>query len=256
MEPLIYESARARLVVDTQAGGRLASLSVDGHELLVDRNDDPLMWGAYPMVPFAGRIRFGRFTFDGTTYELPTNAPPHAMHGYGFAEPWDRIDDQTIHWTFGEPWPFVGSATQRHDLGDDMLTITMCAVAAEPQPMVLGLHPWFRRVNTAGSLTFELARAAMYRRDELSIPDGTLTPAPPGPWDDCFCQLDADPTLRWGDLEVRLSASSDHWVVYDMADHAVCVEPQTGPPDAFTISPKRLDRGESLTLTFTLDWSS
>ncbi len=256
MEPLTFESTRARLVVDAEAGGRLASLAVDGHELLVDRTDDPITWGAYPMIPFAGRIRFGAFSFDGSAFELPTNAPPHALHGYGLFAPWHVVDQRTIGWTFDAPWPFAGSATQHYDLTDDRLTITIHVTAADPQPMVIGLHPWFRRVNTAGELAFELPEASMYRRDDVGMPDGTLiTPAPPGPWDDCFCQLAEEPVLRWGDLEVRLSASSDHWVVYDEPAHAICVEPQTGPPDAFTISPNRLDAGDTMTLIFTLDWS-
>lgn len=83
-ELLTLTSNAATAVVDIEAGGRLASLIVDGVELLVPRNDDPVMWGCYPMVPFAGRIRDGRFAFDGTTYAMPKNFGDHAMHGFGF----------------------------------------------------------------------------------------------------------------------------------------------------------------------------
>jgi len=44
----------------------------------------PLAWGSYPMVPWAGRIRHGRFRFDGEEYELPINFGAHAIHGVGF----------------------------------------------------------------------------------------------------------------------------------------------------------------------------
>ena len=32
-----------------------------------------------------------------------------------------------------------------------------------------------------------------------------------------------------------MSSSCDHWVVYDEPEHAVCIEPQSGPPDAFNL---------------------
>jgi len=254
MEKLTLTSERARLLVDLAAGGRMAALTVDGHELLVEPESDPVMWGAYPMIPFAGRLREGHFEFDGVSYTLPTNFAPHAIHGYGFLAAWDHIDDHTIGWTFRDPWPFAGSATQHFSLTDDSLTITLHTHATESQPMMLGVHPWFRRQTSAGELTFELPECSMYRRDTTGLPDGTLVTPPAGPWDDCFCQLESDPVLRWGDLEVRLSASSDHWVIYTEADHALCVEPQTGPPNAFNSAPHRLEAGDSLSLRFTMSW--
>ena len=39
----------------------------------------PIRWGAYPMAPWAGRIRDGRFTFRGRDVRLPLNLPPHAI---------------------------------------------------------------------------------------------------------------------------------------------------------------------------------
>src|SRR3546814_12447429 len=55
--------------VDRAHGGRLASLVVGGMELLVQRPStapiDPLSWGCFPMVPFAGRLRGGRFSSIG-----------------------------------------------------------------------------------------------------------------------------------------------------------------------------------------------
>jgi galactose mutarotase-like enzyme len=58
--------------VDRARGARLASLVVHGHELLVQpetgrrgRPSDPLLSGCYPMAPFAGRTRGGRFAWYG-----------------------------------------------------------------------------------------------------------------------------------------------------------------------------------------------
>ena len=49
-----------------------------------------------------------------------------------------------------------------------------------------------------------------------------------------------------------LASSADHWVVYDEPSHALCVEPQTGPPNDVNDDPQVLDEGESRTIDFAL----
>ncbi len=73
------------VVVDDQHGGRITSAIFAGQNLLhTAAPDDPLASGAYPMVPWAGRVRDGRFRFDGVEYHLPLGMPPHAIHGTGY----------------------------------------------------------------------------------------------------------------------------------------------------------------------------
>ena len=68
-------SANAKLRIDPSQGGRLASLQVFDHELLVTSAPSPLHWGSYPMAPWAGRVRHGRFSHDGREYQLPLRMP-------------------------------------------------------------------------------------------------------------------------------------------------------------------------------------
>src|SRR3546814_21201477 len=78
--------------VDRAHGGRLASLVVGGMELLVQRPTtapiDPLSWGCFPLVPFAGRLRGGRFSWPGRPHELERNHAGQAMHGTPCDERW------------------------------------------------------------------------------------------------------------------------------------------------------------------------
>jgi aldose 1-epimerase len=54
---------------------------------------------------------------------------------------------------------------------------------------------------------------------------------------------------------LSLTSSCDHWVVFDERAHATCVEPQSGPPDAFNLDPAaRLAPGESVEGWFELQW--
>ena len=248
-------STDAQAIVDADAGGRLASLIVRDVELLVEREDDPVMWGCYPMIPFAGRVRRGEFTFDGATYAMPTNFGDHAMHGFGFTSAWEIVDERTIALDFPEPWPFAGRVEQRFSITADRFTMTMTATAAEPQPMMLGWHPWFRKTTPLGEALLDFQPSAMYERGEEPLPTGVLVDPKSRPWDDCFTGVGAPPSISWGDLRVELVSNADHWVVFDELNHAICVEPQTGPPNAFNFAPTVLDQDEQLQLTFSIRWS-
>ena len=59
---LVLEAGDARLTVDPGRGRAddVASWSAV-HELLVTEGYGPIRWGSYPMAPWAGRIRDGRF---------------------------------------------------------------------------------------------------------------------------------------------------------------------------------------------------
>ena len=53
---------------------------------------------------------------------------------------------------------------------------------------------------------------------------------------------------------MRLTSDCRHWVVYDEPAHATCVEPQSGPPDAFNLEPLVLAPGETLQRWFLMEW--
>ncbi len=252
-------AGKLEVALAPEAGGRIARIRYDGVEWLVDEQQAgaaTIAWGCYPMVPWAGRIRHGRFNFNGRAYALPTNFGEHAIHGVGFALPWqiDNLDAGTATLSLQLPedgyWPFGGTASQVIHLTPDSLELRLAVqVGTQLMPAVLGWHPWFRKPD---ELLF--APNAMYPRDGEGIASLPLVSASPGPWDDCFINQ-KDITLVYAGQRLTLRANTHHWVVYDAAPHATCVEPQTGPPDGFTLAPNRLNPGEQLELTFNLAWN-
>ncbi|HET6921098.1 MAG TPA: hypothetical protein VFI46_16790 [Jiangellaceae bacterium] len=69
----------ATLELDPEVGGRVSQLVVYGLDVLGTPEPSRPDGAAFVMAPWAGRIRRGRFEFDGTTYQLPTDRnPPHA----------------------------------------------------------------------------------------------------------------------------------------------------------------------------------
>ena len=253
--PLVLEAGSARLEVSPADGGRVSSFRLDGRELIARVDDGPIWWGSYPMVPFAGRIRRGVFTFRGRRYELPLNMGPHAIHGVVFDRPWEVVSGNELRIRLDAPWPFDGTVTQRFDLEPDRARFTIELAADEPMPASMGWHPWFRRrldgLDGQVELSFEPGR--MYERDAEGIATGRLIAPTPPPWDDCFTDLAADPRLSWpGGPELTLSSSCDDWVVFNQRDDALCVEPQTAPPDAPNLDPTTVEPGEPLVAT--MDW--
>ncbi len=241
---LELRAGAARVVLDDAGGGRVERLVVDGLDLLVPPDLDDHNYGAFPMAPWAGRIRHGDFRFDGVDYSVPCNHPPHAIHGIVRDRRW-RIDEESrsaavLSVPLDHPWPFGGKVVQRAALTADALALTMEVNARErPMPATCGWHPWWYRTPPGAGqpLEVELHADAMYRRDDEDIPTGELVGVTPPPWDDCFTQLgEPAAVLRWPDTAtLTIDTDCSCVVVFTEPEHAICVEPQSGPPNAVNL---------------------
>ncbi|NNE12994.1 MAG: aldose epimerase [Ilumatobacter sp.] len=242
--------------VDAASGGRIAQITIGSSPLLVGRDDVPssaLAWGCYPMVPWAGRIRNGTFSFRGAEYHLPRNHGDHAMHGVGFTSAWSVVAHEAdrlrleLELPADERWPFGGRVVQAFTVEPDRVQCSMAVEAEELAfPVSFGWHPWFRKPDR-----LEFEPLAMYRRDGDGIAVDELLPVPAGPWDDCFVNV-APVGLVIDGVSIELTSPCPTWVVYDEPEHATCVEPQTGPPDAFNLGAIVLEPGAAATAFFQL----
>ncbi len=265
---MTLRSGEALVTVYPSAGGRIGQIEVAGQPLLIDvpgldpGGAHPMLWGSFAMAPWVGRIRGGRFSFDGTDHQLPINhhdgdGPDraHAIHGLVF----DRAvsDDgsgSASSWvgSIALPWEFGGIATQTVAVFDDRVVSTLQVEATVgPFPAEVGWHPWFRKPDR-----LEFFPTQMYERDEFGLPTGRLVEPSDGPWDDCF--INTDPVVlhyvRPTAPIVTVQSGCDHLVVYDQPDDATCVEPQSGPPDAFNLQPRIVTPGTPLVRTMTISW--
>ncbi|MGW0737143.1 aldose epimerase family protein [Streptomyces sp. NPDC002851] len=256
----------AELTVQGANGCRIGSLRIGGTEVL--RQGD--RYGSFPMAPWCGRTENGRFRNGGTSYQLPVNNPPHAIHGTVRDRAWRRASRTETEAAFTydliEPWPFSGRVTQTFELAPDRLTVRMGIETYEESfPAQLGWHPWFNRRladdaadGKADGADVHLAFDAAWQeqRGENHLPTGKRVDVQPGPWDDCFGMPDGvDVTLTWpGQLELKV-ASREQWVViYDEQPEAVCVEPQTGPPNGLNTHPRLVTPIEPLEAEMTWSW--
>jgi galactose mutarotase-like enzyme len=97
----------------------------------------------------------------------------------------------------------------------------------------------------------------MYVRDAVGITTLARIAPGAGPWDDCFTDLRRSPVLRWpGFLELVIDSDCRDWVVYTVPTEALCVEPQTAPPDALNLDPAIVEPGRPLIAEMTWTWRS
>ncbi|OKK18387.1 aldose epimerase [Streptomyces sp. CB00455] len=249
----------AEVTVDQENGCRISSLRIDGTELL---RQGPT-YGSFPMVPWCGRTENGRFQDGATVHQLPVNQPPHAIHGFGRDAAWRpaRVTDAEAVFTYdlADPWPYPGRVTQIVELSPDAMTLTMgVETYGDSFPAQAGWHPWFRRDLGLGGQEVGIGFDAAWQeeRGEDHLPTGNRIDPKPGPWDDCFgMPQGVDVTLTWpGALEVRITSRAEWVVVYDEEAEAVCVEPQSGPPNGLNTLPRLVTPVDPLEISTTWTW--
>lgn len=288
------DALAVRVDIDLAAGARIGQITVVDHtasvELLTsDAAHDPFStgWGSFPMAPWAGRVRNGRFRFfdrdvglelnhaDGTEtgggpIQPPLAAPigpisgndvrRHAIHGTTFARRWDVVSatadrlEVTCRLDGALGWDHPGIARQVIALSPRRLDLALSVEADDGAifPAAVGWHPWFTKPDR---LVFD--PIAMFELDDVGLPTGRLVAPTQPPWDDCFVNrapVELHYDRRLAAIVSVSSSDCDHWVLYDKPEHATCVEPQSGPPDALNVRPELATSAYPLRRTMSIDW--
>jgi aldose 1-epimerase len=243
-------------VIDVERGGRLASWSIDGEELLVgppSDEDRSIRWGCFLMAPWPGRLANGRFDWHGRTVQLRRTHGRHAIHGLTWNRQWsvDRATGDEAVLSVDLPrdeWPMVGRVRQRISLTPTSLRLEAEIDGGEPMPAALGWHPWFRsrgdprlRVDAASILVTERmiptgASTAVRGRSDLRS----------GPalgrrrLDLTYLAASSPAVVTWPDLELEIAfePTPAPLVVYTPRD-SLCVEPMTAIPNSLGLQPAR-----------------
>ncbi len=230
--------------VDLDAGGRIASLETNGHEVLVTGARGAYDWGMYAMVPYAGRVRDARFVFDGREHRLPAVTDGHALHGTVLHERWlcdSRTDTEArLSVDLGPSWPFRGRCTHHVSVLPDRLRCVLEVHATDTMPAQLGWHPWFRTPQEV-SADFN----AMLRRGDDGITTTQRTAPAPPPVDDCFLEPNAWPRVTGAGGVIEIASDCPFWVRYDAPFGDVCIEPQSGPPNGLNDAQLVIEAGAS-----------
>lgn len=241
-------------VVYPECGGRVGSLTFGSHELFIsaEENGDPLSWGCYPMVPYAGRVRDGLLTFSGEEFLLRKNLPPHSIHGTVFDRSWNVLTSTPstalLETELGPEWPFGGTVQHHIEVTDIGIKLRLTVKAIQSMPVQIGWHPWFVKPDDTA-----LCFASMLQRDSFGITTDQRATQPKISVDDCFVDPEKPLTITIETVQATLSSDCSHWVLYDMPTHATCIEPQSGPPNGVNDNPFVLPANSTLTREFIID---
>ncbi|MET7653049.1 MULTISPECIES: aldose 1-epimerase [unclassified Streptomyces] len=263
-EDITLTAGDAEVTVQPGNGGRVGGLRVGGLELL--RQGE--RFGCFPMVPWCGRIRDGRFRDGGDVHQMPLNAAPNAIHGTVRDGAWKvarrTAGEAVLTYELVAPWPFAGLVTQMFTLTEDALTLAMAVETYDSSfPAQIGWHPWFNR-NLGGpggeegqDVRISFQPGWQEERGDDHLPTGNRIAPKSGPWDDCFGMPGGvDVGLTWpGRLELTVTSSEEWVVIYDEQEAAVCVEPQTGPPNGLNTLPRLVTPLEPLEADTTWRWT-
>jgi galactose mutarotase-like enzyme len=263
----------AALEIAPGVGGRVAALEVDGWDLLRRHGWTDHEWGAFVMAPWIGRLRQGRASWAGRTWQVPPDDGPHAIHGTVLAAQFTVTEAGAtrarLEAPLGPDWPFPGRVVQIVELAPKQLRLRLELHAdREPMPGILGWHPWFHRrasrVADVGVQTGDVAvvvhSAYRVELDAHGLPTGEVGAPPKTPLDDVLLNLIAPPVVRWpgGPTLALHSPEAEAWIVYTEHPDGVCVEPVTGLPDGLNGGllgePPVARPGRPLTATFEIAW--
>jgi aldose 1-epimerase len=270
------QTGEDRLVLVPGTGGSIGNWTHAGHPILRPASPedlaagDPRALGCFPMIPFSGRIGWGRFAFGGEEYQLDRNFPPqpHTIHGNAWQRPWSvgAATRERAVLTFehdasgmgGRTWPFSYRAELEYVLAPGLLTVSMTVENRDPKPMPagMGLHPYFPKPPDT-ILGFRAAGVWLNTIDHLP---GDRQPVPaewrfhpertlgePG-LDNVFVGWEREARITWPSaglsLTIGAGAPFGHLIVFvpDGRDFC-CVEPASHVANAINMLDEVPDHG-------------
>lgn len=195
--------------------------------------------GCYPLVPFSNRVAHATLVWNGTSHPLVQNfsPEPHAVHGVGWQRPWNLLDcsDTFALLSFEHrpdgSWPFAFDCSQALRLGPDALELTLSVTNQSDlaAPFGLGWHPNFVKRPDC-HVAFEASGRWEMGDDNLPThrlaSSGLDTDCAGLDIDHCFDGWRGELRLRDAVMDVRLSSSLDHLVVFSRPERDfVSLEP-------------------------------
>ena len=254
---VVLQTARARVEILPAVGGGVARFTWDGRDVLRPApagTRDVLETGNFALVPFANRIRDGRFSFGGHDVALAPNLGdhPHALHGQGWCGAWTVVSASEAQAVLafdhapGE-WPWAYRAEQRFTLGEQGLRqeLSITNTGTEPMPAGLGFHPYF---PADMETRLRAGVTGVWMIDADCLPTTLVDGAWRSDWaagaptavseliDNCYTGWDGVATITRPDSVTTLTASPEcRWLhIYSPpgADF-VCAEPVANRPNPF-----------------------
>ena len=152
------KNGRLSVVLAPDLGGSVLAFDLNDGGVRVplfrrapDHANHVLQVASFPVVPFANRIRNGRFTVDGREIRLAPNmgGEKYPLHGQGWRSRWrvEKASASEAELSFSHPageWPWRYIARQHFALSEQALDIALTCrnMSESAMPCGLGQHPY------------------------------------------------------------------------------------------------------------------
>ena len=270
----LFDPASDASVVITEVGATLRVFTVGERDVVVPFGPDeicPAGHGAI-LAPWPNRLADGRYTWDGTTYQVPITEIDRntALHGLVNHARWHLIERTPTSASLGlntvpiggYPWELEMVAT--YTLEGRNLTIEVSAtnLSDTAAPYGIGFHPWLSPgPGGLDAATMRLDATSWVHPNERLLPDGveelpehldfrTTRPIEQADLDDAFVNITRDEEgLSWiqigGDdghtasvwmdesMNAWQACSGDHIGALDYRRAGMAAEPMSCIADAF-----------------------
>lgn len=227
--------------IDAEWGARMLSLRAGARDILAPvttpRPETPWEWpaaGAFPLIPFGGRIRDNRIGFMGSEFDL--SGPPSGgmiLHGCTARRAWRVERSATSACTLSfrhdgdAEWPWAFDTRMTCSLGPKSLRVDIAIEnsGSAPIPGAIGWHPSFTKADR-----IEGPAARKWAFDAALVPDLTQPRMADALYAGHLTLAEAaqqfDLRLMNGTL-ISVNAEGDlhDAVIHDLDDHRTCIEP-------------------------------
>ena len=167
--------------------GDKAYLVIDGYKTPDDLKENPLFKGAI-LLPFPNRLKNGKYTFEGGTYQFPINDDLFntAIHGFFYGRKMvveeKLTDNQTASVTLKNSYsgeydyfPFYFDTYLKYTISESegfICNTRIVNTGDNPMPIGIGWHPYLTFGEKADDLFLKIPDGEYNQLDKQMIPTG------------------------------------------------------------------------------------
>lgn len=180
----------ASAAINLNEGGRLFAVKANDRTIISEYKNFPYEHSSASaiMFPFVNRIQDGKYTFEGTTYQIPCNEVEknNAIHGLLYTRKFELANKKatsneatvTLQYKYdgtseGFPFPFDFLLTYKLTKASLQVFMKVVNTGAKTFPFTIGWHPYFNSENLYESTISFNCKEEYTTTDDRSITDGT-----------------------------------------------------------------------------------
>jgi aldose 1-epimerase len=250
---------KSKAQICLQQGARLSGFVYDEEQILADFHPTTYKdnYAASILFPYANRIRNGKYTYDGTVYQLDCNEvdKQNAIHGLVYNRTFSCVnkkrtaDNAVVNLKYSDDgtskgFPFKFSIELTYSLSNRGLSLSVKVfnIGEQAFPFAIGWHPYFASSDINQTIV-NFESDEKYCFDAQQIISGTQKLDIEMPWhlrgerlDDCYLLKTNEVDFITPKYTMKISSTSkENFLQLYTPErlHTIAIEPMTGVANNF-----------------------